>query len=166
MPPDRRTLRDIRSAYEGMKKYQVDVGQWAQWFRFNSPATTSNPIYDTGPQRVWYPSIPVPVVLGEYRRSGRNFDDDGLYLVDRVHLIFSYFAFFSSTMPDPDPTGQDHVNDRCGFDGHLFNVTSFVPQGRVASYFLTVSCDLLEVAQEDLNEDALLPMFAPYLVAS
>lgn len=167
MPPDRRTLRDIRQAYEGMKNdYQLQVGQWCSWFRFNPTATTAHPIYDTGPQRVWYPSIVLPVLLGEYTRAGQNFDSDGLYLVDKVHLIFSYDAFFHTTMIDPDPTGMDHVNDRVGFDGRLFSVDSFLPRGRVASHFLTVSCDLIEVAQEELDEDQPVPMFAPYLSAS
>jgi len=167
LPPDRRTLRDIRQAYKGMMfDYQRDVGQWCQWFRFNSTATTSHPIYSTGPQRVWYNPITLPVLLGEYTRGEQNFDNDGLYLVDSVRLIFSYKAFLQTTMPDPDPFGQDHLNDRVVFDGHLFSVDSFVPRGRVASYFLTVSVDLSEVAQEDLDEDNDTGMWDPYIVAS
>lgn len=166
MPPDRRTLRDIRDAYEGMKRYQLEAGQWVQWFRFNSPATTAHPIYDTGPQRVWYPSINLPCQIGEYRRAPKNFDDDGLYLIDNTHLIFSYDAFFHTQMPDPDPTGQDHLNDRVGFDGRLFHVTSFIPRGRVARYFLTVSADIAEVAVEDLAEDVDTGMFDQYVDAS
>lgn len=166
MPPDRRTLRDIRDAYEGMKEYQLHVGQWAHWFRFNKAGTTSHPVYDTGPQRAWFPPIVVPVLLGEYQRAPESFDDDALYQVDHVHLIFSYDAFFHSTMQDPDPNGQDHVNDRVGFDGHLFSVSSFLPRGRVASHFLTISVDLIEVAAEELQEDTDIPMFDPYLSAS
>ena len=164
VPPDRRTLRDIRDAYEGMKEYQLHVGQWVHWFRFNKGATTAHPIYDTGPQRVWYPAITLPVLIGEYSRAPQNFDDDGLYLIDRVHLIFSYDAFFHTTMLDPDPSGQDHLNDRVGFDGHLFSVDLFIPRGRVASHFLTISVDLTEVGQADLDEDRPDSMFSPYLV--
>lgn len=166
MPPDRRTLRDIRDAYQGMREYQLHVGQWAHWFRFNKTGTTKDPTYDTGPQRAWYAPISLPVLIGEYARAGQNFDDGGLYLVDTLHLIFSYDQFFHTTMPDPDPYGNDHLNDRVGFDGHLFNVDSFYPRGRVGSYFLTVSCDLHEVAQEELDEDVAIPMFAQYVVAS
>jgi hypothetical protein len=146
-----------------MKEYQLQAGQWCQWFRFNPTATTAHPIYDTGPQRIWYPAITLPLVIGEYRRAPQNFDDDGLYLIDRVHLIFSYFAFFQSEIPDPDPSGRDHVNDRVGFDNHLFSVDSFIPRGRVASHFLTVSADLTEVGQAELDEDVPDTMFAPYL---
>jgi hypothetical protein len=160
---DRRTLRDIRQAYEGMKNdYQLNVGQWAAWFRFNAAATTMDPTYDTGPQRTWYPPITLPVLIGEYVRAGQNFDDDGLYQLDRLHLIFSFNQFFSTTMPDPDPFGQDHVNDRVGFDGRLFSVNTFLPRGRVADYFLTVSVDCLAMTQSDLDEDTAIPMFAPY----
>jgi hypothetical protein len=94
MPPDRRTLRDIQQAYYGMADYQLQTGQWVQWFRFNKTATTSHPVYDVGPQRMWYPAITLPVLLGDYNRAPQNFDDDGLYRIDRAHLIFSYFAFF------------------------------------------------------------------------
>ena len=166
VPPDRRTLRDIRSAYQGMKDYQYQTGQFVQWFRFDVADTTSDPVYGTGPQRQWYPAVTVPVMLGEYQRAPKNFDDDGLYLVDQGHLIISYFAFFSSTIVDPDPTGQNHLNDRVGFDGHLFSVASFLPRGRVADYFLTISVDLIEVAQEELIEDVVPSMFQPYIVAS
>lgn len=166
MPPDRRLLREIHAANKIMKRYQFQAGQWAQWYRFDLADTTSNPIYDTGPQRVWYPAITLPVILGEYSRAPQNFDDSGLYLLDRLHLIFSYDAFFHTTMVDPDPTGQDHLNDRVGFDGHLFSVNSFIPRGRTASHFLTVSCDLQEVAQEDFNEDVDNSLFAKYIVAS
>lgn len=166
MPPDRRTLRDIRSAYQGMKRYQEETGEWVQWFVFNSTATTSDPTYSTGPQRAWYPPITVPVILGEYERASKNFDDDGLYLVDQVHGVMSYFAFFSSTIIDPDTKGQNHLNDRVAFDGRLFTVTSFIPRGRVASYFLTISFDLIEVTAEDLAEDAAIAQFAPYITAS
>jgi hypothetical protein len=166
MPPDRRTLRDIRDAYRGMFEYQLQVGQWVQWFRFDQADTTSHPVYDVGPQRVWYPPVTLPVYIGEYHRAPKNFDDDGLYLIDNVTVIVSYDAFFHTTMPDPDPTGQDHLNDRVAFDGKLFHVTSFIPKGRVASHFLTITIDLAEVASEDLAEDVLDPMFQPFIVAS
>jgi hypothetical protein len=163
MPPDRRTLRDIRSAYRGMWEYQRQIGQWACWFRFNKAATTVMPIYDTGPQRAWFNPVTLPVHLGEYRRAGENFNDDGLYLVDTLHLIFSYDAFFHTGMPDPDLTGQNHQNDRVAFDGRLFSVSTFYPRGRVADYFLTISVDAIEVAQSELNEDVDIPIFAPYI---
>lgn len=166
MPPDRRTLRDIRDGDRAMKEYQRQVGQWAQWFRFNKAGTTGHPVYDTGPQRAWYPPITVPVMIGEYTRAGQNFDDDGLYLVDRVHFVISKSAFFHTTMPDPDPSGQDHLNDRLGFDGVLFSVDSFLPRGRVASYFWTISVDASEVMQEDMDEDVATSMFAPYFVGT
>lgn len=165
MPPDRRLLREIRSAYEGMKRYQIEAGQWVNWFRFDAAGTTSDPVYGTGPQRKWHYPIIIPAMIGEYHRAPQNFDDDGLYRIDRVHLIMSYFAFFSSTMADPDPTGQDHVNDRVAFDGHLFSVDSFTPQGHVGSYFLTISCDVAQVAQEEMQEDVPVKMFAPYITA-
>lgn len=166
MPPDRRTIRDIRDAYKGMWEYQIHVGQWVHWFRFDKADTTSHPVYDVGPNRLWYPPITLPVYIGEYQRQPKNFDDDGLYLIDNVHVVASYDAFFHTTMPDPDPTGQDHLNDRIAFDGRLFHVTRFVPEGRVASHFLTISIDVAEVAQEDLDEDPAAPQFAPYLVAT
>jgi hypothetical protein len=164
--PDRRTLRDIRSAYEGMKQYTTQVGQRVFWFRLNTTATTSHPIYDTGPQRVWYSSISVPVILAEYQRARRNMDDDGLYLVDHLHIVMSYDAFFHTGMPDPDPVFENHMGDRIGFDGKLFTATAFLPQGRVADYFLTISIDALEVAAEEMDEDAANPMFSSYVVAS
>lgn len=163
MPPDRRLLREIRSAYEGMKFYQLEAGQWVNWFRFNQSATTSDPTYDTGPQRAWYPPIKIPVIIGEYERAGKNYDDDGLYQVDRMYCIINYFAFFSTGMPDPDPTGQNHVNDRVGYDGHLFSLSGFLPRGRTASYFLTISVDMIEIGQAELYEDVAIPMFASYL---
>lgn len=163
MPPDRRLLRDIRSAFFGMKRAQLEQGQWVQWYRFNQQATTSHPVYDTGPQRQWYPPITLPVFLGEYRRQSQNFDDDGLYLVDRAHLIISYFAFFNAPIPDPDPNGQDHLNDRVAFDGRLFSVDMFLPRGRTASWFLTISVDLTEVSQTELIEDVVPSMFQPYI---
>lgn len=166
MPPDRRTLRDIRQAYEGIKQQQLLQGEWMVWFRFNPQGTTSDPVYGTGPQRAWYPGVTVPVYIGEYRRASKNFDDDGLYLVDHVHGILSYDAFFHTAMPDPDPNAQDHLNDRVAYDGHLFSVASFTPDGRVASHFLTISFDLIEVGTEELREDTPISMFAPYLTAS
>jgi hypothetical protein len=164
MPPDRRLIREIDSIYKGMTDYQRDAGQWVSWFRFNKNQTSSDPVYDTGPQRVWYPPVVVAVYLGQYRRAGQNFDDDGLYLVDRVHVIVNYRAFFISGIPDPDPSGQDHVNDRVAFDGHLFGVDSFIPQGRTANKFLTISCDLREVAASEIAEDVATSVFAPYLL--
>src|ERR1035441_9179738 len=98
MPPDRRTLRDIRDAYEGMKQYQLDVGQWVHWFRYDTVDSVSHPVYDVGPERIWYPPITIPMVMGEYRRAPKNFDDDGLYLIDSVHMVCSYNAFFHTTM--------------------------------------------------------------------
>jgi hypothetical protein len=149
-----------------MREYQKQVGQWAQWFRFNQAGTTSHPVYDTGPQRAWYASTPLPVLIGEYIRAGQNYDDDGLYQTDRLHLIFSYNQFFHTGMIDPDPQGQDHVNDRVGFDGHLFAVDTFLPRGRVAGQFLTVSVDCVEVGQADLAEDADLGLFDAYLAVA
>jgi hypothetical protein len=122
-------------------------------------------VYDIGPNRIWYPPTTLPVIIGEYHRAPQNFDDDGLYLIDNVHIIVSYDAFFHTTMPDPDPSGQDHLNDRVAFDGSLFAVNSFLPEGRIASHFLTISIDLAEVAAEDLAEDPAAAMFQPYIDA-
>jgi hypothetical protein len=166
VPPDRRTLRDIRSAYAGMKRYQEETGEWVQWFRFNVNATTSDPTYATAPQRAWYSPVTVPVLLGEYQRASKNFDDDGMYLVDRMHGILSYDQFFGSQILDPDPYGMNHLNDRIGFDGRLFGLTSFMPRGRVASYFLTISIDMVQLTAEDLASDAAIPMFSQYVIAS
>ena len=166
MPPDRRLLREIRSAYQGMREYQTNAGQFCFWFRFNQGATTSHPIYDTGPQRAWYSPVTVPLLMGIYQRAAQNFDDGGLYLLDKLHVVLNYWDFFESTMPDPDPSGQNHLNDRVGFDGHLFSVDSFLPQGRVADYFLTISCVLAEVTQSELQEDVVPSMFQSYIVAS
>lgn len=163
MPPDRRLLRDIQSAYEGMKLAQLDQGEWVHWFRYNQAASTSHPVYDTGPTRVWYPAITLPVWLGEYSRASKNIDDDGLYLVDKVHVICSYDAFFHTTMPDPDPHYNNHLRDRVGYDGHIFKVDMFLPKGRVASYFLTISIDLTELAQSEMAEDGTIGQFTPYL---
>ena len=142
---------------------QLEQGQTVWWFRFNKNATTRHPTYDTGPQRVWYPPIPLPVWEAVYSRAAQNWDDDSLYLIDRTHVIFSYDAFFHTTMPDPDPSFQNHLNDRVAFDGHLFNCDSFLPRGRVADHFLTVSVDLTEVGQAELAEDADNSVFAPYV---
>lgn len=166
MPPDRRLLGEIRQAYEGMNYAQLDQGQWVEWFRFNAAGTTSDPTYDTGPGRLWYPAITIPVWLGEFERQSKNFDDDGLYLVNTVHGIMSYYSFFSSTILDPDPTGQNHLNDRVGYDGTLFGISSFIPRGRVASYFYTISFDMIEIMAEDLAEDATNSLWAPYTVGS
>lgn len=166
MPPDRRLLREIRQAYQGMDRAQLEQGEWVEWFRFNPAGTTSDPTYPTGPQRAWYPSITIPVWLGEYNRAPKNFDDGGMYLVDQVHGIMSYFAFFSSTIVDPDPTGQNHLNDRVGYDGRLFGISTFFPRGRTASYFLTISFSMIQIMAEDLAEDAAIPMFSPYVVGS
>ena len=147
-----------------MDRYQQQTGEWVAWFRFDQADTTSHPTYSTGPQRVWYPAVTVPVVIAEDIRASKNFDDDGLYLIDQLHLVVSYSAFIHSMIPDSDPTGQDHLNDRIGFDNKLFSVNSFVPRGRVANSYLTISVDCREVAQEDLNEDVLVSMFQPYVV--
>jgi hypothetical protein len=164
MPPDRRTLRDIRSAYRGMQRYQEQVGEWVQWFRFNQSATTSDPTYSTGPGRTWYPAVTLPVLIAEDVRADQNFDEDALYLLDHLHLIISYDAFLHTMMPDPDPFQADHVNDRVGFDGKLFDVNTFVPRGRVAASYLTISVDCQQTSQEDLDEDVLSTLFAPYTV--
>ena len=148
-----------------MKEYQTDVGQWVSWFRFNPTATTSDPVYGTGPQRAWYNPVTVPVIIGEFQRPPLNIDDDGLYLVNQAHLIIDFNAFMQSTLVDPDSTGVNHLRDRVGFDNHLFTVSGFYPRGRVADYFLTISVDLVEVTQSSLYEDSAIPMFQGYLNA-
>ena len=148
-----------------MWEQQLEAGQLVQWFRYDVTDSTSHPVYDVGPNRLWYPPTTLPCFIGEYRRAGKNFDDDGLYLIDTAHLIVSYDAFFHTTMPDPDITGQNHLNDRVAFDGKLFHVTGFYPEGRMADYFLTISIDVAQVAVEDLAEDPQAAMFTPFVDA-
>jgi hypothetical protein len=166
MPPDRRTLRSINAAFRTMAAYQNYAGQWVQWFRLNKSATISDPMFGTGPGRVWYTPVIVPVIDARIIRPPRNFDDDGLYLVDRAHLVLSYRAFFNTVLPDPDTDGKNHYGDRAGLDGVLYTVTDFIPQGRIASNFLTISVDLIQVAYSELNEDVVAPMFAGYAVTT
>ena len=165
MPFDRRLIQERTLAYRAMREYTGQVGQDLAWFRFNPNLTTSHPVYDVGPQRVWYNPVTVPALIGQYIRPSKNLDADGLYLAAQAHGTISYEAFVASGIPDPDPSEENHLNDRVGFDGHLFTVMEFTPVGRVASAFLTIAFVLHEVDRAIYEEDAAVPMFAPYITA-
>lgn len=150
---DRRFINEIRSLYRGLREFAYQGGMPVNWYRYNASSSTSDPVYDTGPERVWYAPITVSTIMARYIRAPRDYNDDGLFRVDRAQLVLSYFDFFSSTMPDPDVTGQDHLNDRVVFDGKLFRLEQFLPQHRVADQFLTIAIEMTEIAASELQED-------------
>ncbi len=148
--------REVYSINRALWRRERKLGWNVVWYLFNPTLSTSDFIYDTGPQRMWNAGITVPVYEEEIVMQPNTFRDVGLYVVNEMALVFAYQTLLNFGIHDPVEQ-TNHEQDRIEFHGQLFEVSEFLPQspiGATANYLL-VSVHGKAVMPDQLLEDAL-----------
>lgn len=124
-----------------------------------TPAPFDDDLYDEGgiqlgggTTRRWGKGKTIPVYQAILTEGERQYGDTGTYAVDTLLLIVNYKVLVRHGITDPTDRGM-HYNDRIEYDGRLFSVTHFYPQGRIADSIITVTVSATEVKEDERRND-------------
>lgn len=168
-----RLRREIEDINRHMKREAERWGQTVLWYEFDpasvqdeGPGTDDLDLYDEGGYQVrpgtdeqgslsrrWKAPKTVQVTMARLDEGEAQYSDEGTYTVDHLTIVVNAHMLRSFGISQPDDVGA-HVRDRIEFDGRLFSVDSFVPQGRIADTFLTVTVGATEVKADERMTDA------------
>ena len=133
----------------GMKEWQEYVGESVLWFEFDPAHSSSHPVYDEGPSRMWFPPVQLPVLFADFNQDDPRGDDDGLYTVSSIAITFTVAAAWDRFRIPPVNTGA-HFKDRFAHGNPMtsYTVTDYEKQGYLNGRYLTIS-----VRGEQLKEE-------------
>lgn len=140
----RSMLKQMRSQQRGLLKYSRQEGAPVAWYEYDFARSTVDDTYDEGPipdpfdTTLYEPTPgllfkPPKMVRCTWYRFGAPENvqsDSGQYTVDTAAIRFSrdsliYGGFYHPLNPD------DHFNDRFLFQGKLYRVSTYRPQGQL-----------------------------------
>lgn len=145
------------------------VGTEVDWWVWDPTALDANystwvdPIYDTSNQtpgqgRRWKDPFKLPVIMAQQLRGTNIMNERGFYVVDTLRLVIAVAdveRLLPAIVSDPD----NHIKDRCIFQGGVFVPTRVLPRGRYKDYYSVVTIDMNLVNSEELVND---PQFQDY----
>jgi hypothetical protein len=149
--------QEIASINRGLSKYQRMVGENILWFEFNPADSERHPVYDEGPNRVWYPPVVLPVLFLSFHQDDPKHTTEGLYHVSSASITFAVNESIDRFRVSALNTGG-HFKDRFAFNSPpeaamVFTVTDFEKQGFVKGTYLTISARGEQVKQEEFAND-------------
>lgn len=135
------------------------VGDYCDWWVFDSSTSTADAIYDVGSSaigRKWiepfrFPFIVAQVFQGETMQNDRGFyNNDLLRLTVNMHDANRLIPGF---VTDPDP----HLKDRAIYRGKVFRPSRAYLRGQVINRYTILTMDLVQVMPEEMvNDDQFL----------
>lgn len=136
--------------------YRNYVGTTVEWWEFDREESTTHPVYDEGPQKIYKPSIVLPVMVvirDEDRKSPR---EEGFYSISNIHLTFGTKMAADAGMSDPHDA-RHHLFDRFFWDDRYFEVRRFQISGRLKRYEVVIGVDAVALSEEEFVNDPSWP---------
>ena len=139
------------------------VGTTADWWRFNSASSVSDPIYDVEPLgtgRVWTGPQVIPVAGARLSQGAAALNERGFYSTDTLHLTLNVDDVMS-VAPEMF-TGLGAIKSivdlvdkyRIVYKNQVFRPIKTQPAGLVANRYTLVVMDLTQLAPDELVNDA------------
>jgi len=160
MPTDLRLKENLKRINKSLERFQRKVGQTVLWYSFatSTPEVAEDEyledLYDEGSSvnpgvgRSYNPPRRCPVIQAYYGGDAQNFDTEGTYLVDRLHLTISV-AQWKKHVRLPLVTPDHHVFDRLVYDGLTYDVEHFELMGRVAEQYTIIRVQAIQVKDDE-----------------
>jgi hypothetical protein len=142
----------VNYVHKRYRWYRDYVGTTVTWWEFDRLNSTSHPVYDEGPERIYkLPFIlPVMVVLrDEDRKTPR---EEGFYAVSTAHLTFGTDMAARAGMSDPH-NARLHLFDRFLWDDKYFEVRRFQIAGRLKKFEVVIGVDATALSEEEFVND-------------
>lgn len=124
-----------------------------RWFVYDPDTTTTDDVYDEGPQRR-YVEVPQPVrLLWALETEGENErTPDGRYLARKFAAGVSVTTLERSGVPDPEDTPR-RLNDVVMWEGKPFRIDVAEPNGHLERKAMTVRLQGTEIFDWDIPQE-------------
>lgn len=155
---------EIKAIYEGMQEdLQEFIGQYVQWYRFDSENSVEDPIYDvggtTGGRRFKTP-LTLPVIGVDLEEGVEINTGQGSYTTDICHLVVSYDQAEKAGLRKMKTNWRMFFGDRFVYLDTVFQVRNIQIRGPVGQNFYEVlGIDGWQLNAEELIND---PQFHKY----
>lgn len=145
------------------------AGTLAQWWKFDATHSVTDPIYDVEPigaGRVWTGPFALKVIRASISEGSNSLNERGFYNVDTLHLTLnvddvkdvSPEIFADNGLVKPN---VDFINRyRVVWKGQVYRPVRTQPAGLVAERHTLIIVDLLQVAPDEMVNDAQFLQYA------
>jgi hypothetical protein len=140
------------------------AGTQAEWWKFDMNASTKDPVYDVevlgAGGRVWTGPFNIKIIRSSITEGGNPMNARGFYNADTLHLTtniddlydVSPELFYDRSKIKPDLDSANRY--RVVWKGQVYRPIKTQPAGLVAERHTLVVVDLIQVAPDELVNDA------------
>jgi hypothetical protein len=139
------------------------AGTSAEWWKFNSASSQSDPIYDVEPigtGRVWTGPFTIPVIRASISQGTSALSDRGFYNADTLHLTLNIDDLYAvnpelfSSRGVLKPTLDLVDKYRVVWKSQVYRPYKTQQAGLVANRHTLIAMDLLQLMPDELVNDA------------
>lgn len=154
---------ELRNIYDGVREGLYEpVGQILPWYVYDPTLTAVDPIYDVGgvpAGRRWLDPVNLTVASAVKVEGGAPANDNGLYVVSTLKLVFTVDAARHAGIADIVFNPEGHNVDRVIYESKVFEPTQVRTRGMLKAGYAVIGVDLAQVKSEELVND---PQFQQY----
>jgi len=153
---------ETQEIYKGLRDWQRQTGDQAQYFRFAYEESSKHPVYGeaTPPSgRVYFGPLLIPALHVVHTESAVEEIPEGFTYHDKVHVTASFDMLKKTGLSLLDIQTQNYLKDRIIYDDKVFRVYNVQILGQIQQKDIIVTFDGTQLKPEDMMDDV---QFAAY----
>lgn len=148
------TKYEVNSMRRGIHKDLTEhAGQFVQWRRLDTEATTPHPIYDIGYSRVWGAPFLVHCVSALRLEGFAQATDGGLYTRDRIQLVIGWDEAQRRDIASLADAHEDYLTHLITYDSLQFTPTDVQAMGALKEHDTILRVLAREVRGDEFVHD-------------
>jgi hypothetical protein len=148
--------------FHGLEGWRTVYGDVLTYYRFNSAASVTDPVYDeasvTG-GRSYFPPVTVPTLHTIHVEGDNEYGQYGLYYNDSLEATISFEAFTGVGMRMADIENGTYLNDRVLYDRKIFRISQLLVRGQIQQRDIIIALRGSQMKPDELVDD---PQFAAW----
>jgi hypothetical protein len=124
----RRELSEIFKHYD---RFAQSMGEEVVWWEKDVVSSTTDNVYDEGPNQVYYAPKRVTVIQLDQSEGPEISTHDGRHTTNTIRFGVTAQALRESGITNTHGQAQQHLNDVIEWDGRYFAISSYQIRGRV-----------------------------------
>lgn len=155
---------ETNEIYKGLRGWQREVGDYAEYYRFEYEQSVSHPVYGEadGPSgRVYFGPISIPALHVVHTESAINEMAEGFETtLDRIHVTASFDMLKRVGLTKMDIQTSNFLKDRIAYDNTLFRIQNIQVMGQIQQRDIIVTFDGVQLKEEDIVNDLQFAQYA------
>lgn len=148
--------------YKAMRGWRDVLGDFIDYYQFNSDATVLDPIYDeaTGQGRVYFPRVRIPVLHVVLIVGDNENTDMGFYFNDTLEISCAFDQFMGVVANHPDILTGDFLKDRIYYNQKIFRVIQIEPRGKIQERPTIMAISATQLKPDELVDDQIFAQWS------